>query len=177
MALSVGLITVSSALRCAFAFAPQPENSNLSVDLMSTAWAEEQTCPAYLQPYRLILHRSQIVHLCRFKAARTLQNSGTHLARLSWMLLLIRLVTAPENIKTGLRAMMLKYKRCLTSGTQHLPLNSGTPTQLNSSADGPCSVHNCKNDCAKWRTHGGSPRLLKYKTMRIQIWRISFIRQ
>jgi len=32
----------------------------------------------YVQPYRQILHRSQIVHLCRFKAARTLQNSGTH---------------------------------------------------------------------------------------------------
>ena len=35
----------------------------------------------------------------------------------------------------------------------------------------------CKNDCAKWRTHGGSPRLLKYRTMRMQIWRISFMRQ
>jgi len=38
-------------------------------------------------------------------------------------------------------------------------VHSGTPTQLNSSADGPCSVHNCKNDCAKWRTHGGSRRI------------------
>jgi len=57
---------------------PQPENRNLSVDLTSAAWAAEQTCPADVQPYRLILHRSQIVHLCRFKAARTLQNSGTH---------------------------------------------------------------------------------------------------
>ena len=46
----------------------QPENRNLSVDLTSAAWAEEQTCPAYVQPYRLILHRSQIVHL--FKAVR-----------------------------------------------------------------------------------------------------------
>jgi len=42
---------------------------------------------------------------------------------------------------------------------------SETPTQLNSSADGPCSVHNCKKDCAKWRTHGDSPSLPKYKTM------------
>jgi len=76
-----------------------------------------------------------------------------------------------------LTVMMLKYKRCLTSGPQHLALNSETPTQLNSSTDGSCSVHNCKNDSVKWRTHGGSPRLLKYKTMRMQMWRISFIRQ
>jgi len=46
-----------------------------------------------------------------------------------------------------------------------------------SSADGPCIVHNCKNDCAKWRRHGGCPRLTKSKTMRMQIWRISFMRQ
>jgi len=78
MALNVGLITVSSALRSAYAFVPKPENRNLSVDLTSAARTEEQTCPAYVQPYRLILHMSQIVHLCRFKAARTLQNSETH---------------------------------------------------------------------------------------------------
>ena len=51
--------------------------------------------------------------------------------------------------------MMLKYKSCLTSGTQHLLPNSEIPLQLNSAPDGRCIVHNCKNDCAKWRTHGG----------------------
>jgi len=69
---------VSSALRSAYAFAPQPENRNLSVGLKSAAWGEGQIRPADVQPYCKILHRSQIVHLCRFKAARTLQNSGTH---------------------------------------------------------------------------------------------------
>jgi len=37
---------------------PQSKNRNLSVGLTSAAWAEEQTCPVYVQPYRLILHRS-----------------------------------------------------------------------------------------------------------------------
>ena len=64
----------------------------------------------------------------------------------------------------------------LSKAVMDVPLNSETPTQLNSNADGPCSVHNCKNDCAKWRTRG-SPRLPKYKTMQMQIWRISFMRQ
>ena len=161
----------------AYAFAPQPENRNLSVDLKSAAWVEEQTCPAYVLPYCLILHRSQIVHLCRFKAARTLQNSGTHWARPSWMLPYICLVTEPEIIKTGLTAMMLKYQNCLTSGTLHMSPNSETPTQLISSADRHCIVHNCKIDCAKWRTYGGSPTLPKSKTMRVHIRRISFMRQ
>ena len=66
---------------------PPARKQKPQVDSTSAAWAEEQTCPAYVQPYRLILHRSQIVHLCRLKATRTLQNSGTHWARLSWMLL------------------------------------------------------------------------------------------
>jgi len=72
---------VRTSLRSAYAFVPQPENRNLSVNLTSAAWAEGQTCPAYVQPYRLVLHRSQIVHLCRFKAARTLQKQWDTLSK------------------------------------------------------------------------------------------------
>ena len=69
-AMSVGLINVSSTLRSAFA--PQPDNRNLSIGLRSAAWAGEQICSAYVQPYRLlILHRSLFTaavskHLIRY---------------------------------------------------------------------------------------------------------------
>jgi len=42
----------------------------------------------------------------------------------------------------------VEIQKLLTSGTLYLPPNSETPTQLYSSADGPCSVRNCKNYCA-----------------------------
>ena len=52
---------------------------------------------------------------------------------------------------------MLKYTSS-AKRTQHLPPNSEAPPQSSSTADGPCIGHNCKNDCAKWRTHGGSAK-------------------
>ena len=68
MALSVGLITVSSALRSSIGIRPPARKQKPQRRLTSTAWAEEQTCPALCG---LILHRSQTVQLCRFKAARS----------------------------------------------------------------------------------------------------------